>query len=66
MNGLIIVEIGLVCVFMLNVIMYLLTGTEFFATNAAVVFILIFIVGMIIHLVLNVKFIEFLGSGGLG
>lgn len=66
MNGLIIVEIGLVCIFMLNVIMYLITGTEFFATNAAVVFILIFVLGMIIHLALNVKFIEFLGSGGLG
>ena len=66
MNGLIITEIVLVCVFLLNVIMYLITNAEFFVTIAVATFIGIFVLGMIIHLVLNVKFIEFLGSGGLG
>jgi hypothetical protein len=66
MNGLIIAEIVLVCVFLLNVIMYLITDTEFFVTVAVMAFIMMFVLGMIIHLALNVKFIEFLGSGGLG
>lgn len=66
MNGLIIAEIVLVCVFVLNVILYLITDTEFFITVAVMAFIMMFVLGMIIHLALNVKFIEFLGSGGLG
>ena len=65
-RGIIIAEAVLVFVFIINMILYLVTNTEFFLINAVVVFILLFALGVWMHAALELKFIEFLVSGGLG
>lgn len=65
-RGIVIAEVALVFVFLINVVLYLITNTEFFLINAGVVFILLFALGIWMHAALELKFIEFLVSGGLG
>ena len=61
-NTLLYTELVLVLLFIGCVILYLVTGCEIFSTIGIVAFIGLCVIGVIIHVFMNIAFIEYLQS----